>query len=191
MKYIAVFCGSSEGNSNIFMKQAYETGKTIAQCGYGVVYGGARVGLMGAVADGALDNGSEAIGVIPTFLQQKELAHTRLTQNYIVDTMHERKAKMHELSDAVIVLPGGFGTLEEMFEILTWEQLDLHQKPVGILNVGGYYNTLFSFIDEMVDKKFLKPIYKDFLIVENNIKKLIDKMEVYVAPVNDKWFITK
>lgn len=191
MKYISVFCGSSKGSSDIFMAQSYETGKVIAQRGYGVVYGGAHVGLMGAVADGALDNGSEAIGVIPRFLEKKELAHTRLTENYVVNTMHERKAKMHELSDAVIVLPGGFGTLEEMFEILTWGQLNLHKKPIGILNIDGYYDTLIKFMDEMIEHEFLKPIYKNLLAIENDINKLIDKMEVYVAPENDKWFLTK
>ncbi|WP_255489717.1 TIGR00730 family Rossman fold protein [Dysgonomonas sp. 25] len=190
MKYITVFCGSSEGGINSYMQQAYATGKAIAARGYGLVYGGAHVGLMGAVADGALDGGTEAIGIIPTFLNKKELAHPRLTETHVVSTMHERKTMMFERCDAIIALPGGFGTMEELFEVLTWAQLNLHQKPIGLLNINGYYDALITFIDQMAENKFLKPEYKHMLLVDSDIEKLLGKMEHYVPQVNDKWFET-
>lgn len=190
MKYIAVFCGSSNGSEAIFSEKASLLGQTIANRGYGVVYGGAHVGLMGAVAEGALTQGGNVIGVIPQFLQKKELAHKGLTENYIVETMHERKAKMNDLSDAVIALPGGFGTMEELFEMLTWGQLSLHKKPIGLLNVDGFYDALVEMTEKMIEKQFLKPEYRDMLIIDSDIDLLLNKMEAYVAPVNDKWFIT-
>lgn len=191
MKYISVFCGSAEGKEKIYAEQAFQLGKAIAERNYGVIYGGAHVGLMGAVANGALDSGGEVIGVLPQFLAQKELAHPRLERNYIVDTMHERKAKMNELSDAVIALPGGFGTMEELFEMLTWGQLALHKKPIGLLNTLGYYDHLVTFIDKMIDDHFLKEEYREMLLVDDNITGLLDKMASYVPPKNDKWFETK
>ena len=191
MKYISVFCGSAEGKEKIYVEQAFGLGKAIAERNYGLIYGGAHVGLMGAVADGALDNGGEVIGVLPKFLAEKELAHPQLKKNYIVETMHERKAKMNELSDAVIALPGGFGTLEELFEMLTWGQLSLHKKPIGLLNTLGYYDLLVTFIDKMVDSYFLKEEYRKMLLVDNDILGLLNKMEYYVPPKNDKWFEPK
>src|SRR5882672_4291706 len=158
MKRIVVYCGSSFGTESVYQEQAYATGVTLARLNIGLVYGGARVGLMGAVADGALAHGGEVIGVLPRFLSGKELGHAGLTDLILVDTMHERKLKMHELSDGVIALPGGFGTLEELFEMVTWGQLGLHKKPVGLLNVAGFYDELLSFIQTMVDKGFLKEI---------------------------------
>lgn len=191
MKYITVFCGSSEGSGKLYMEQAYAVGKEIALRRYGLVYGGAHVGLMGAVADGVLDAKGEVIGVIPSFLDRKELTHDALTKTYVVDTMHERKAKMFELSHAVIALPGGFGTIEELFEVLTWGQLNLHKKPVGLLNVQGYYDSLIAFIDKMVENRFLKPEYRKMLITDSEINGLIGKMEHYVPIDNEKWFVTK
>lgn len=191
MKYVSVFCGSSSGNESIFAEQATLLGKAIVQRGYGIVYGGAHVGLMGAVADGALKEGGEVIGVIPEFLKQKELEHTNLTAIHVVETMHERKALMNELSDAVIALPGGYGTLEELFEMLTWSQLTLHKNPVGLLNVGGYYDSLVAMSDMMIRKGFLKEEYKDLLLIEDNIEILLDRIESYVPLHNDKWFVVK
>ena len=144
MKRISVFCGSSFGTDKVFEEHAYLLGKTLAAKNIGVVYGGANVGLMGAVANGALQNGGEVIGVLPHFLQTKEIAHTSLTELILVETMHERKTKMDGLCDGVIALPGGFGTLEEFFEMLTWAQLGLHKKPIAILNVNGFYNALLE-----------------------------------------------
>lgn len=191
MKYISVFCGSAEGKEKIYAEQAFQLGKAIVERNYGVIYGGAHVGLMGAVANGALDSGGEVIGVLPQFLAQKELAHPRLERNYIVDTMHERKAKMNELSDAVIALPGGFGTMEELFEMLTWGQLALHKKPIGLLNTLGYYDHLVTFIDKMIDAHFLKEEYRKMLLIDDNITGLLDKIATYVPLQNDKWFETK
>jgi uncharacterized protein (TIGR00730 family) len=177
MKYISVFCGSSSGEEKIFTEQANLLGKTLVRRGYAVVYGGARVGLMGAVADGALSEGGEVIGVIPGFLQQKELAHKQLSKMHIVETMHERKAMMNELSDAVIALPGGYGTLEELFEMLTWRQLALHRKPVALLNVDGYYDPLIAMSEKMLEKEFLKDECQNLLIIDSNIDNLLSKME--------------
>lgn len=191
MKYISIFCGSSSGTDNIYAEQATLLGKTIAQRGYGIVYGGAHVGLMGYVANGALDAGGEVIGVIPEFLKSKELEHTRLTKIYIVDTMHERKALMNNLSDGVIALPGGYGTLDELFEMLTWAQLALHKKPVAILNTNGYYDPLITMSETMIRNGFLKEDYQNLLLVDDRIDNLLTRMEEYAPPVNDKWFIVK
>jgi len=190
MKRIVVFCGSSSGTDPVFEAQAYATGKLLAQQGIGIVYGGARVGLMGAVADGALENGGEVIGVLPRFLSGKEIGHPGLTDLIIVDTMHERKTKMHELSDGVITLPGGFGTMEEVFEMVTWGQLGLHKKPVGVLNVDGFYNPLRALLETMVNKGFLKAENQRMLLFADAIQELLEKMRNYQAPATPKW-ITK
>lgn len=190
MKSIVVFCGSSEGNNPTYKEQAYALGKAMAAQGIRLVYGGAKVGLMGAVADGVLQNGGEAIGVIPGFLQTKEIAHEQLTELIVVDTMHERKLKMHELSDGIITLPGGFGTMEEFFEMLTWAQLGLHQKPIGLLDTNDFYSHLFSLVDVMVNEGFLKASNRDMLLMEKNIDNLLAQMHAYVAPEVPKW-ITK
>jgi len=190
MKRIVVFCGSSSGTDPVYEKKAYETGALLARLGIGLVYGGARVGLMGAVADGALANGGEVIGVLPQFLSGKELGHKGLTDLVLVDTMHERKTKMQELSDGVISLPGGFGTMEEMFEMLTWGQLGLHKKPVGILNVAGFYDELINFTHTMVDRGFLKKENREMLLSSDTIEDLLKQMREYKAPANPKW-ITK
>ena len=190
MKRIVVYCGSSFGTDPVYREQAYATGVELARLDIGLVYGGARVGLMGAVADGALAHGGEVIGVLPRFLSGKELGHAGLTDLILVDTMHERKLKMHELSDGVISLPGGFGTLEELFEMVTWGQLGLHKKPVGLLNVAGFYDELLSFVQTMVDKGFLKEANQQMLLSADTIEGLLEKMKNYQAPATDKW-ITK
>lgn len=191
MKYISVFCGSASGNESVFVEQAILLGKIIARRGYGVIYGGAHVGLMGAVANGALEENGEVIGVIPEFLKQKELEHKNISKMHIVETMHERKALMNELSDAVIALPGGYGTMEELFEMLTWAQLALHKKPIGLLNTLGYYDPLVDMSEKMIEKGFLKDEYRDIMIVERNADTLLDKMELFVPLKNDKWFEVK
>lgn len=190
MKRVTVFCGSSFGTDEIFKTQAILLGNKLAEENIGLVYGGANVGLMGAVADGVLEKGGEVFGVLPNFLRSKEIAHDHLTELFLVETMHERKTKMNELCDGVIALPGGFGTLEEFFEMLTWAQLGLHKKPIAILNIDGFYDSLITFIQTTVDKGFLKQMNQDMLIVSDNIADLLDKMKNYEAPTVGKW-ITK
>ena len=155
MQRIAVFCGASMGTDPMFHQAAQMVGRTVATRGMGVVYGGGHVGLMGAVADAALKEGGEVIGVIPGFMVEKELAHAGLSELLVVGDMHERKIRMHERSDAVIALPGGFGTMDELFELLTWRQLGLHAKPIGLLNVNGFYTPLLEQISRMEHDGFL------------------------------------
>ncbi|PVX45743.1 hypothetical protein C8C85_1548 [Flavobacterium sp. 103] len=191
MKRITVFCGSSSGTEAIYTAQATLLGQTLAKRNIELVYGGANVGLMGAIADGVLNNGGKAIGVLPNFLRSKEIAHKQLTELILVDTMHERKTKMNDLCDGVIALPGGFGTLDELFEMLTWGQLGLHKKPIGILNVGGYFDALIIFTQTMVDKGLLKEVNQQMLLVSDTIDDLLDKMENYVPPTVGKWIDKK
>ena len=190
MKRITVFCGSSFGTDDIFRSQATALGKMLAQQKIELVYGGAKVGLMGAVADGVLSGGGSVIGVLPHFLQSKEIAHDGLTELILVDSMHERKTKMNELCDGVIALPGGFGTLEEFFEMLTWAQLGLHKKPIALLNIDGFYDAMKTLIQLMADKGFLKTVNQEMLLVSDDIGDLLTKMRNYVAPEVGKW-ITK
>lgn len=187
MKRVSVFCGSSFGTDNIYKSQATLLGQTLAKHNIDLVYGGANVGLMGAVADGVLINGGKVIGVLPNFLKSKEIAHEGLTELILVDSMHERKTKMNDLCDGVIALPGGFGTLEELFEMLTWAQLGLHKKPIAILNIEGFYDSLNILVQLMVDKGFLKEVNQQMLLVSDNIDELLDKMKNYVAPTVGKW----
>lgn len=187
MNRITVFCGSSTGTETVFEEQAYKLGKCLAEQNIELVYGGAKVGLMGAVANGVMENNGKAIGILPKFLKNVEIAHENLTELILVETMHQRKTKMDELSDGIITLPGGFGTLEEFFEMLTWAQLGLHKKPVAILNTNGFYEELLSLIQKMVDKGFLKQANQEMLIVSDHIEELLNKMKNYEAPVFGKW----
>lgn len=187
MKSITVFCGSSFGSDEIYKEQATLLGQTLAKENIQLIYGGANVGLMGAVADGILQEGGKAIGVLPHFLQSKEIAHNNLTELILVETMHERKTKMNELCDGVIVLPGGYGTLEEFFEMITWAQLGLHKKPIAILNIDGFYDDLIKLVQTMVDKGFLKQINQEMLLVSDSIDELLEKMKNYQAPAVGKW----
>lgn len=187
MKSITVFCGSSSGLQEVYLEKAKEVGKVLAQRGIQVIYGGAKVGLMGAAADAALAEGGTVIGVLPYFLRSKEIAHPGLTELILVDSMHDRKTKMHELSDGVIALPGGFGTLEELFEMLTWSQLGLHRKPIGLLSVNGFYDPLNLLLQKMVAEGFLKAVNYNMLLMSSDINDLLSKMENYVAPVVGKW----
>ncbi|MBD2751918.1 LOG family protein [Spirosoma validum] len=187
MKRIAVFCGSSPGNDPAFMELAYQLGQQLATGHIGLVYGGAKVGLMGAVADGALSLQGEVVGVLPTFLQTKEIAHEGLTELILVESMHQRKTKMHELSDGVITLPGGYGTLEEYFEVLTWGQLGLHKKPIALLNINGYYDGLLTLADTMVANGLLKQVNRDMMLISNTIEDLLQQMHSYTPPTVGKW----
>lgn len=190
MNSIVIFCGSGEGYDNSYRDTAYALGGLLAARGIRLIYGGARVGLMGAVAEGALDGGGEVIGVIPHFLETKEIAHDGITQMIRVNTMHERKLKMHELCDAAIVLPGGFGTMEEMFEMLTWAQLGLHQKPLGLLNINGYYDGLKVMVNNMVQEGFLGECFGNMLLSSESMEDLLDQMAQYQPPETPK-YITK
>jgi uncharacterized protein (TIGR00730 family) len=190
MKRIVVFCGSSGGHDPVFAAQAFRLGQYLAENGVELVYGGARVGLMGAVADGTLRGGGRVIGVLPHFLRTREVAHEHLTELILVETMHERKLKMHELSDGVIALPGGYGTLEELFEMLTWGQLGLHAKPVGLLNTGGFYDALLALADTMTRQGFLKEENRRMLLTAQTVEDLVAQMRQYRPPTAPKW-ITK
>lgn len=187
MKSITVFCASSPGNNPVYMEQAYGVGKTLAQKGIRLVYGGARVGLMGAVADGALEAGGEVIGVLPGFLRSKEIAHTGLSKLILVETMHERKTKMNDLCDGVIALPGGYGTLEELFEMITWAQLGLHRKPIALLNVNGYYDQLIGLLQHMTGEGLLKAENQRMLLSGTEINEVLEQMADYIPPLVGKW----
>ncbi|WP_286969590.1 TIGR00730 family Rossman fold protein [Flavobacterium sp. UBA4854] len=191
MKRITVFCASSFGTEKIYEEQAIALGKTLAEQNIELVYGGANVGLMGAVADGALNAGGKVIGVLPNFLRSKEIAHLGLTELILVESMHERKTKMNDLCDGVIALPGGFGTLEELFEMLTWAQLGLHKKPIAILNVNGYYDSLITLLQTMTEKGLLKEVNQKMLLVSDSIDDLLDQMKNYTAPTVGKWIDKK
>jgi uncharacterized protein (TIGR00730 family) len=191
MKRITVFCGSSFGTEEIYKDQATLLGQTLAKQNIELVYGGANLGLMGAVADGILNEGGKAIGVLPNFLRSKEIAHLGLTELILVESMHERKTKMNELCDGVIALPGGFGTLEELFEMLTWAQLGLHKKPIAILNINCFYDSLIDLTKVMVEKGLLKDVNQQMLLVSDNIDDLLEQMKNYVAPTTGKWIDKK
>lgn len=165
LRRVAVYCGSANGNDSAFLSEARALGKAIAEAGMGVVYGGANVGLMGAVADAALAAGGEVIGVLPEVLAGREIAHTGLTRLESVSTMHQRKARMVALSDAFLILPGGYGTLDEMLEIVTWSQLRLHSKPCILINTLGYWDVFLDFLDKTVTAGFLKPENRALLLV--------------------------
>lgn len=187
MKRIAVFCASSQGFDTHYYQAAENVGSVLAGRGIGLVYGGAKIGLMGAVANGVLKHGGEVIGVLPHFLDRKEVAHEYLTQLIRVDTMHERKTQMNQLCDGVITLPGGFGTLEELFEMLTWGQLGLHGKPIAMLNIRGFYNPLVELVNTMVEGGFLTAANRDMLLVDEDVEVLLDRMEQYQPPQSPKW----
>lgn len=190
MKNIAVYCGSNKGVNLNYEILAYELGQTLVKNNIGLVFGGGKVGLMGIIADSVINNEGRAIGVIPNFLQEKEVAHPNLTELYTVDTMHQRKDMMSSLCDGYIMMPGGAGTLEEFFEIFTWAQLGLHQKPIGILNVDGFYNPLIEMLEKMIQDGFIGEHYRHLAIVESNPDTLIDKMN-NATPVSIKRYDEK
>jgi uncharacterized protein (TIGR00730 family) len=182
MKRLAVFCGSSLGASDEYKSGAIQLGKELARRKITLIYGGSSIGLMGAVADTVLSEGGQAIGVIPRLLEEREISHKGLTELHSVETMHERKAKMMELADGFIVLPGGTGTLEEFFEVFTWGQIGLHQKPCGLLNIHHYYDPLISLFDHMIEQKFLQGKFRSMLIAEAEPSVLLEQFSNYKPP---------
>jgi uncharacterized protein (TIGR00730 family) len=187
MKRICVFCGSSAGNQPQYRVCAETLGTELTRRQIGLVYGGGNVGLMGAIADAVLKAGGEAIGVIPEHLMTREIGHNRLTKLHIVHSMHERKALMADLSDAFIALPGGFGTLEEFFEVLTWSQLGLHAKPCGIVNVLGYYTPLLATLDHAVQERFLKPQNRALVLARETPTELLQALQDWRPMQVEKW----
>jgi hypothetical protein len=187
MNRVCVFCGSGIGVRPIHAEAARALGQELLRLGAGLVYGGGNVGLMGTIADTVMRGGGEVIGVIPEALVERELAHGDITELIIVRSMHERKAKMAELSDAFIAMPGGYGTFEEFCEIVTWAQLGLHRKPCGILNVDGYYDPLLTLFDRAVAEGFLKPANRRLVVQHTEAAGLLDMLASYTLPKTEKW----
>lgn len=177
MKNIAVYCGSNKGAHPAYAEGAKLLGEVLASNDIALIYGGGKVGLMGVIADSVLASNGRAVGVIPHFLHEKEVAHPSLTELYTVDTMHQRKDMMSSLCDGYIMMPGGAGTLEEFFEIFTWAQLGLHEKPIGILNVDGFYDPLIEMLNKMIEEGFIGEHYRELAIVDGNPESLIEKMK--------------
>jgi uncharacterized protein (TIGR00730 family) len=192
MRRVCVFCGSKTGNRPIYTDATRWLAVAVARRGLGLVYGAGHIGLMGVLADAALQAGGQVIGVIPQALVDKELAHSSLTEMHIVASMHERKARMADLSDAFIALPGAYGTADEMFEILTWAQLGLHAKPVGLLNVEGFFNPLLAWLDQAMGEGFLRESHRNMLMVGEDAEELLDRlMRAQPAEVEPKWIEDK
>lgn len=187
MKSISVFCGSSEGNDQMIIETAYQLGQTLAKNAIALVYGAAKIGIMGKVAEGALERNGKVIGVIPHFLETKEIVHYGLNELIVTDNMHDRKAIFYDRSDGFIIIPGGFGTMDEFFEITTWGQLGLHSKPIGILNINGYYDALIQQCKIMVDRGFLKQENLDAVVMDTTIEGLLEKMNNFVPLPAPKW----
>lgn len=187
IKQLCVFCGSSAGTDASYADAAGELGAAMVARDIGLVYGGGGVGLMGLVADAVLAADREVIGVIPRALKERELAHADVSDMRVVETMHERKALMAELSDAFVALPGGIGTLEEFFEVWTWGQLGVHRKPCGLLNVAGYFDPLLTLIDHMVAAEFLRPAHRAMVVVEQSPTRLLERLANYTPPDTNRW----
>jgi len=187
MKALCVFCGSNPGRDPAYIAAAKEMGALLARRGITLIYGGGSIGLMGAAADAALAAGGKVIGVIPRSLLQREMGHGRLTQQHVVGTMHERKALMNKLSDGFVILPGGVGTLEEFFEIWSWAQLGIHAKPFGVLEVNGFWQPLFAFLDQMAAQGFVRPEFRAMVRVSQDASELLQAMSLYKAPPGATW----
>lgn len=187
LRRVCVFCGSNHGRQAAYTVAAGKIGRVLAGREISLVYGGGDVGLMGELADAALGAEGEVIGVIPEFMVDHEVAHHRITRLEVVASMHERKARMAELADGFIALPGGWGTFEELFEIVTWAQLGLHDKPIGLLDVGGFYGELLSFLDHAVSEGFIKAKHRSLLMADDDIDRLLDRMVEFVPPTGTKW----
>ena len=188
MNSVSVFCGANFNGDPAILKAVNDLAAVFVEKDITLVFGGGRVGVMGVIADAVLDRGGKAIGVIPQFLMDKEVGHTGLTELIVTSNMHERKQKMADLSDGVITLPGGFGTLEEFFEVLTWLQLGLHNNPIGLLNIDGFYDPLLAQMDIMVDKKFLKPLNRDLVLSHLDPAELVLLMENFNSNPDEVWF---
>jgi uncharacterized protein (TIGR00730 family) len=189
MKAIAVYCGSSSGINGMYREEAARLGKMLARKGIRVIFGGGKVGLMGVLADAVLEAGGEITGVIPAFLKLKEVAHEGLSELICVESMHERKALISDMSDGAIALPGGLGTLDELFEMLTWGQLGLHTKPVALLNTNAYFSPVLTAIDQMISEGFLKERNREMILASADMQHLLEQMERYQAPVFPKWIL--
>lgn len=189
MKSIAVYCGSSSGINGIYREQASKLGELLAKKKIHVVFGGGKVGLMGVLADAVLEAGGQITGVIPSFLKIKEVAHEQLSELIVVDSLHERKALISNMTDGAIALPGGLGTLDELFEMLTWGQLGLHAKPVGLLNTNQYFSPVLTAIEKMIREGFLKERNREMVLVSEEMEELLQKMNAYKAPVFPKWIL--
>ena len=187
MKRVCVFCGANEGSRPVYREQAIALGENLLRAKLGLVYGGSNVGLMGIIADTVLEGGGEVIGVIPQALVSKEVAHRGLSDLRVVGSMHERKALMVDLSDGFIALPGGYGTFDELCEVLSWAQLGLHQKPVGVLNIAGYFDRLLAMLDHAAAERFLRPEHRRVLLEGSTSEALLDSMREYVAVDVKKW----
>jgi len=187
IRRLGVFCGSNPGARPEYVKGAQALGRLLCQRGIGVVYGGSSVGIMAALAEAVLDDLGDIIGVIPKMLVEREVAHRTLTDLRIVDSMHERKALIAELSDGFIALPGGIGTLEEFFEVWTWAQLGVHQKPCGLLNIAGYFDPMLAFLDRAVEEKFVREVHRSMVIVDSDPRTLLARFEAYEPPKVVKW----
>jgi uncharacterized protein (TIGR00730 family) len=187
LKRICVFCGSSSGRNEVYLRSAQEVGRLLSERGIDLVYGGGKVGLMGAVADACLSGGGRVIGVIPQLLADKEVAHQGLTELRVVQTMHERKALMADLADAFVALPGGFGTWDELCEVVTWSQIGIQRKASAILNVNGYYDPLLAMADLAVAEGFVRDTHRELLLNDTDPARLLDRLESFVSPVADKW----
>ena len=187
LRRICVFCGSSSGAGDIYLQSARDVGRLLCERGIELVYGGGKVGLMGALADACLAGGGRVTGVIPQLLVDKEVAHQGLTELHVVQTMHERKAWMADLADAFVALPGGYGTWDELCEVLTWSQIGIQRKASALLNVNGYYDPLLAMADRAVAEGFLRDIHRELLLTDTNPARLLDRLETYVTPVVDKW----
>jgi uncharacterized protein (TIGR00730 family) len=183
---ISVFCGSRSGNDPQFKNAAIELGKTLVKNNISLVYGGGKIGLMGILADAVLQEGGEVTGVIPEFLEQKELAHPDINALHVVKSMHERKELISNISDGFIALPGGLGTMDELFEIVTWAQLGLHNKPCGVLNVNGYYDNIINFLNHSVNNEFIQQEFVDMIVVDDNPKILLQRFFEYKHPEIEK-----
>jgi uncharacterized protein (TIGR00730 family) len=187
MKRVCVFCGSNVGVRPAYRQAAVALGEAMARRGIGLVFGGGHVGLMGVLADTVLGANGEAIGAIPEVLMAKELGHRGLADLRVVGSMHERKALMAELADAFVALPGGYGTLEEFHEVLTWAQLGLHAKPCGLLNVAGFYDSLLAMFDHAVQEQFIPPEHREIVLVDDDVDRLLDRLATYQPPQLPKW----
>ena len=187
MNRLCVYCGSSPGAEGVYAAAARDLGELLVASGIGLVYGGAKKGLMGIIADTVLAGGGEVRGVIPRALGDREIAHDGLTRLHVVDSMHERKSLMAVLADGFVALPGGFGTLEEIIEVLTWGQLQFHSKPCGLLNVAGYFDQLLAFFDHARTRGFLRPEHRDMLIVADSPAALLERFGQYSPPAVAKW----
>ena len=187
MRNICVFCGSQSGTDLRYRQAAIELGALLAQRGHGLVYGGGHVGLMGVIADAVLEAGGSVTGVIPRPMTERELAHETVTKLYVVSSMHERKALMASLSDAFIALPGGYGTLEELFEVIAWAQLGIHRKPIGLLNVAGYFDALLSLVEHMIGEGFIKTKYRGLFVNAEQPRALLDALQRHQMPATRRW----